>query len=269
MPITKIKKKSANDKFYTKQEIAIHCIEHIKHHVSDDVIFIEPSAGAGAFSNLISCIAFDIDPETDSIVKQDFLEVEDSWIGESLCFFGNPPFGSRNKLTNAFIKKALSFSGTKYIAFVLPSVFKKRTMQRVFPSDWNLIETIDLPRNSFTLNAAEYHVPCIFQIWERNSSSIDLREVKQPRECTDFAIVHKTKADIFVFGAAPHKILRITDVSPTNRGHYLKSKIDISALCDRISSVDWKACATSSVNGGVAWFSSDEFVKHYVLKYGI
>lgn len=270
MPVTKIKKKCINDKFYTKHSVAMSCIDVMRKFIMDDsIVYIEPSAGSGAFSKLIQCQAFDIAPDDTSIQKENFLSIEDRWPNEKLCVFGNPPFGERNNLTKAFIKKAISFSGTKYIAFILPAVYRKRTMQRVFPDNWSLVYSKELPDDAFMFEGTQYHVPCVFQIWEKDAVLKNMREVTQPRECVDFLLTTKDNADIFVFGAAPHKIIDVSDVTPTNRGHYIKTKIDISVLRDRITSVDWKTYASSSVNGGVAWFSSDEFMKHYTNTHGV
>ena len=270
MPVNKIKKKCQNDKFYTKPEVAIECVSKLKRIVGyTPMTFIEPSAGSGAFSSLMNCFAFDLEPAASGIFKQDFLQFSPSGSGLPICFFGNPPFGERNSLTKAFTKQAMSYRASKVIAFVLPMVFKKHTMQKLFPANWSLVSTTDLPNDSFIFNGESYHVPCVFQIWEKDSSRQNLREVPQPKETVDFAFVSKKDADIFVFGAAPKKIVIPSDVSTTNRGYYLKSKIDVDELCDRIRSVDWKSYAASSVNGGVAWFSKDEFVKSYNLTHGI
>jgi hypothetical protein len=112
-------------------------------------------------------------------------------------------------------------------------------------------------------------VPCVFQIWEKNSELHNLREVRQPTECSDFSFGNRDDSDIFVFGAAPTKIIDPGEVLPTNRGYFLKSKVDVKELYAKITSVDWKTAARSSVSGGVAWFSRDEFVKHYINRHGI
>lgn len=266
MPVKKIQKKCINDKFYTKSEVSDNCIAIMQEFIPDGVLFIEPSAGSGSFSSKIQCYAYDIEPENENIQKQDFLLLENQFQGQ-ICVFGNPPFGERNHLTNSFIRKSIDI-GARYIAFILPSVYKKFTMQKVFPSEWSLITEYTLPDNSFVLNSVPYHVPCVFQIWERNSELPNLREVRQPSECSDFSFGNRSDSDIFVFGAAPTKIIRPDEVLPTNRGYFLKSKVDIKELCDKIASVDWKAAARSSVSGGVAWFSRDEFVKHYINQNG-
>lgn len=56
------------DKFYTKEKTAKECISLIPELDTYDLI-IEPSAGNGSFSSLLDCIAYDIEPEAESIVN--------------------------------------------------------------------------------------------------------------------------------------------------------------------------------------------------------
>jgi hypothetical protein len=269
MPKQKIKNKSATDKFYTKPEVSLACIQFVRSLITDPVLFVEPSAGSGSFSSQIDCMAFDIAPEASGITKANFLELSQIQSSGPICMIGNPPFGNRNVLTNAFIQHSMDVIGAKYIAFILPMVYRKFTMQNVFPTDWSLIGSMHLPENSFTLNGSDYHVPCLFQVWEKGSNRPNLREPEQTWICSDFSFVDRASSDWFVFGAAPTKIIRPGDVQPTNRGYFLKANIPEAELYDRILAVDWKSAASSSINGGASWFPKGEFVKHYTLKHGV
>lgn len=79
------------DKFYTKDNIVDLCLSHI--NLSNYNTIIEPSAGNGSFSNKIDCIAYDIDPNNDNIIKQDFLSLDYSEFKSPILIIGNPPFG--------------------------------------------------------------------------------------------------------------------------------------------------------------------------------
>lgn len=272
MPKTKIKKKNELDKFYTRPEVAKECLSLLFSTINiEDYTVIEPSAGSGAFSNQIKgCYAYDILPEDSTITQQDFLTLDFDNFSDDVCVVGNPPFGERNSLTKSFIKYACSFDRTKIIAFILPACYKKLTMQKVFSSDWSLIKQVDLPEGSFTLQNEVYHVPCVFQIWEKHSKQADLREVKYPNFCADFEILtprEVNKADIFSFGAAPYNLIGPSEVKPNNRGYFLKSYIDKEKLCSNIRSVDWKSKGASSVSGGVFWITKSEFIKYYTERY--
>ena len=265
MPKKKIVSKCKFDKFYTKWDVAFDCISKTKAIVGD-CTFIEPSAGCGSFSTqLDGCLAYDIKPEHESINEANFFDLDLSKYGKT-CVIGNPPFGSRNRLTKDFIKHAISFPNVKFVAFILPECFNKHTMQSVFPECWSLVYKDTLPHNSFFLEGEEYHVPCVFQIWEFDSKGECLRERKCLPKCSDFEILppsRKNEADMFSFGAAPYNIIEPSEVQPNNRGYYLKSFVDKSQLLCNIKSVDWKGSGASSVSGGVFWVSKDEYIKIY------
>ena len=40
-------------------------------------------------------------------------------------------------------------------------------MQKAFPVTFHLVYETDLPDKSFTVDGADYTVPCVFQIWEK------------------------------------------------------------------------------------------------------
>ena len=67
------------DKYYTPIILAKYCIDKTYKIIGKENIIevIEPSAGNGSFSNQIEdCIAYDIEPEDDRIIKQDYLTVD-------------------------------------------------------------------------------------------------------------------------------------------------------------------------------------------------
>lgn len=263
MPSHLNKKKSQNDKFYTKKEVVDTCLEVFYKHVSVEDFVIEPSAGDGAFLNSLkhkNKIGYDLEPENEGIIQSNWFDV----IPEHGCvILGNPPFGIRNVLTNEFIKHSSKYA--KMIAFVLPSVYRKETMQKVFSGDWSLIEDIELPRNGFTLNGEDYHVPCIFQIWKNTKyyeCNINLRESVKVKKTTDhFVFSKKENSDIFLFGASPSKIISPQNVGQTNRGYYLSCNNQVS---ETISNIDWKSVGLSSVNGGVSWFTKQQIIDIYL-----
>ena len=67
-----------NDKYYTDPKISKYCIDKTFEIIGKENInsIIEPSAGNGSFSNQLDCIAYDIIPDADNIIKQDFLKLE-------------------------------------------------------------------------------------------------------------------------------------------------------------------------------------------------
>lgn len=278
MPKNPIKQKDVNDKFYTKPEVAFRCLENLVSikNITHKTI-IEPSAGNGSFIEAISRLdisvdlkCFDLLPEHDSIIKQDFLLLSEDYKKEEPIFIGNPPFGLRNKTTDLFIKKCISLNA-ETIAFILPKVYCKFNKQKVFPKDYKLIFWEDLPENSFTFQGEDYHIPSVFMIWNKSHIFLpDLRE-KEFTTCADFEILkpsNKNEADLFSFGSAPQNLLDPTDVLPNNRGYFLKSHIDKELLKYKLKNIDWKQSGKSSVNGGVFWLTKSEFYQTYIENQG-
>jgi|UniRef100_A0A6C0IP89 hypothetical protein len=181
------------DKYYTKRDIVDVCIDMVKKYLkirkTMDIV-IEPSAGSGVFYNAISTLCnnirmFDIFPDSDIVVKKDFLEVSPDNIcpGKdvnemTIHTIGNPPFGRQSSLAIKFIKHASTFSKT--ISFILPKSFKKDSMRKAFPLSFHLLYECDLPEKSFTVNGEDHDSPCIFQIWERKSFNRKIPEVPPP-----------------------------------------------------------------------------------------
>lgn len=126
-------KRNAIDKYYTKESVVDNCIGYVKEHVNidEDDLIIEPSAGNGSFIDGIKSLSknyrfFDIAPENDEIVEQDFLEYV--WEKKTTHVIGNPPFGRQSSTAIQFIKKSSLFA--KSISFILPKSFKKDRMKK-------------------------------------------------------------------------------------------------------------------------------------------
>ena len=167
-------KRNTIDKYYTKPIIVEQCIELINKYINilkDDLI-IEPSAGNGSFIENIKTLSnnyqfYDLEPENNEIIKQDFLEFDYRQVKKNyknIHIIGNPPFGRQSSLAIKFIKKCCQFSNT--ISFILPKSFKKDSMKKYFSYNFHLIYEIDLLEKSFLVNDIETDVPCVFQIWQ-------------------------------------------------------------------------------------------------------
>jgi hypothetical protein len=118
------------DKYYTYPKTAKIIIDLTLSIIKPTEI-IEPSAGNGSFSNQIDCIAYDIEPDIEGIIKQDFLTLPMEY-KEGRLFIGNPPFGKSANLARQFIAKCMKYGD--YISFILPKGF--------MGSDYNNFEII-------------------------------------------------------------------------------------------------------------------------------
>jgi len=182
------------DKYYTKPHIADKLIQLIKEHIkiSKKDLIIEPSAGNGSFIGIKNLGAnyrfYDLEPEHDEIIKQDFLELDCEKLKKDykkIHIIGNPPFGRQASIAIKFIKKCLVFNS---ISFILPKSFKKDSMKKYFPPNFHLIYELDLDDNSFLINKTECNVPCVFQIWEYKKH---IRLIQMKEEPKNFTFVEK------------------------------------------------------------------------------
>lgn len=158
------------DKFYTKPEVAQQCVDFLKGFVNiNDRICLEPSAGSGVFLPLLPKYeAYDLMPEGENIIKQDFLKLTPQY--HNYITVGNPPFGSRSKLAVEFFNHAATFSDV--IAFIVPVSFMKWSVQKELNNNFGLVDFFYLEPNSFMDRDKEFSVRCVFQIWMKRELMI-------------------------------------------------------------------------------------------------
>ena len=191
------------DKYYTKNDVVDLCLNLVKTHIqinSNDLI-IEPSAGSGSFIPGIKLLTnnfrfIDLEPDNDEILKQDYLLYDYSSIQKTFCkihIVGNPPFGRQSSLAMKFIRKSCEFGDS--ISFILPKSFKKDSLKKTFPLNFHLIFETDLPDKSFLVDGTEHNVPCIFQIWKKQTNK---RSVSEKLEPVNFLFVKKTEKQLLI-----------------------------------------------------------------------
>jgi hypothetical protein len=176
--------RDTKDQFYTKRAIAELCVKSIYDTLwwasEQETIWVEPSAGAGAFLGIgplvgrggpSTVIAIDKEPKHEGIVRGDFLtwEAPTDFSEKPLIFFGNPPFGRQGSIAKKFLEHCCS-KGADALAFILPRSFMKPSMYGCIPAEFHLLHQSELPKNSFEVNKKDYDVPCVFQIWERHAT---------------------------------------------------------------------------------------------------
>lgn len=155
--------KLINDKYYTPSEVVDLCLKIINDSLKSCMItdIIEPSAGSGAFSSKLKCTAYDIEPESEKIIKCDFLSLNIPYMKGRLCV-GNPPFGVSNSLSVKFFKKCCEIGD--YIAFIQPISQYNNNLQMY---EFDLISSTDLGEIIFS-NKIKLH--CCFNVWKRPSN---------------------------------------------------------------------------------------------------
>jgi hypothetical protein len=149
------------DKFYTPKETAKKCIDIFWQTFFGVTEIIEPSAGNGSFSLQIpNCIAYDLEPEHESITKQDFLQLDLPY-KQGRSFIGNPPFGDRNNLSRSFYKHACKMGDM--IGFILPISQLDNTDSLYL---FDLVKSVDLGN----LEYSGMKVHCCFNLYHRPKS---------------------------------------------------------------------------------------------------
>ena len=86
-------KRNALEKFFTKKKVAKKLSNIFKSKINfDNSVLIEPSAGNGVWCQFFDKIlAYDIEPENNKIIQQDFLKLNlDLCFHCNLHFIGNP-----------------------------------------------------------------------------------------------------------------------------------------------------------------------------------
>ena len=200
------------DQFYTKQEIANLCWNHLSrilellYEDTNKLFFVEPSAGSGSFYKLMPenrRLGMDLHPKYDGIIKQDFLRTFD--INPNIrntVVAGNPPFGKKSDLAIAFFNHSCRTADT--VAFILPVIFRKFFVHKKLDYSMKFISSLGIPRDSFELgNGKTFSVNTEFQVWTRLKCKFkDLREHENPPIChNDFQIwqYNNTPAALKVF----------------------------------------------------------------------
>lgn len=162
--------KIKNDKYYTPPDLAEYIVNKTKEVIGVENIteYIEPSAGAGVFLDFLEkenvlYLAYDIEPEDDRVIKQDYLKLELEY-KKGRCIIGNPPFGRGNSLSMAFYKHSIKFSD--YISFISPISQYKNNIQLY---DFDLIYSEDLGK----YNYSNIELHCCFNIYRRPNNGLN------------------------------------------------------------------------------------------------
>ena len=226
------------DKFYTPQETATKCINLFWDTFSEVSEIIEPSAGNGSFSLQIpNCIAYDIEPEHESIIKQDFLKL-DLLYKKGRAIIGNPPFGDRNNLARSFYKKACGISDM--IGFILP-ISQLNNEDSLYLFD--LVKSVDLG----VLEYSGIKVYCCFNLYRRPKNGKLNKKPKLKSNLftllrTGDGLFEETQAD-FMFckrGSAGKEIFEDGKRYSDEYKVIVFNKNDIEFVRNTILNFDWK-----------------------------
>jgi hypothetical protein len=225
------------DKFYTPIETAKQCIDLFFETFIDVTEIIEPSAGNGNFSLQIpNCIAYDLEPEHESIVKQDFLKLDLPYKYGRLII-GNPPFGDRNNLARSFYKKATELGDA--IAFILP-ISQLNNSDSLY--EFDLIKSVDLG----VLEYSGMKIHCCFNIYTRPKNGLNTK----PNLKIDWIKIYRDdqdgyeniNADLCIFrrGVSAGKE-KFTDTHTQTYKIVVDDKSKVEYVKDKILNFDWSS----------------------------
>jgi predicted RNA methylase len=238
---TKGLKRNTIDKYYTKDIVVELCLNLVKKYIqiNNDDLIIEPSAGNGSFITGVKLLTknfifYDLEPDNEEIIKQDYLlydyhDIKSNF--SNIHIIGNPPFGRQSSLAIKFIKKSCEFCDS--VSFILPKSFKKDSLKKTFPLNFHLIFEIDLPDKSFLVDGLEHNVETIFQIWEKKNVK---RLVIEKVEPLNFRFVGKNENSDISFRRVGVNA-GIIDINIDNKSvqsHYFIKFINNKSICDNI-----------------------------------
>lgn len=235
------KDRDTKDQYYTRRQVAETCVKGILDCLpwASSALWIEPSAGAGAFLGIYGgeTIALDLEPKAAGVIAQDFLKWTSNANTSKRIFFGNPPFGRQGSIAKKFLRHACE-QGADALAFILPRSFMKPSMYGCIPLTFHLIKEEELPKDSFEVNKEAYDVPCVFQIWEKRG---DERECPEKEEADGFVYVKPGEAYHLAFrrvgGDAGKTFLRGETKPSVQSHHFLKfdDGIDVAEIQKRVN----------------------------------
>lgn len=263
------------DKFYTNKDIVGVCYDAIKTHLEIDKkeLIIEPSAGNGAFINIIKKLSnnyrfYDIKPENDEIIKKDFLDLtfEDcnvaSGVGVGCHIIGNPPFGNKSSKAIAFIKHSTNILKAKSVSFILPISFKKASLQKSFSPNYHLVYQTVLAPNSFTHFGISKNIKTVFQIWIKKDRARRVAVKITPASWYSFDKKKNSDISIRRVGSKIGFVKLCEESDNTNTHWFIKinsSTGDIGELLGKLNSIRFN----KENNVGPLSISKQDIIKKY------
>jgi len=260
------------DQFFTPIETVELCFEIFTDKLKEfgenieEYCFIEPSAGSGAFLNVLpeDTIAMDIEPRSDNVAQMDYLtwEPEDN---RKYIVFGNPPFGLRGNLALRFMKHSSKFSD--YVCFILPQLFESdgKGSPRKRIENMNLVYSEAIDPTFHMPDGRETTVNVVFQIWSKHHVDEEY-EIKQHKNTnvkvyslSDGGSPSTTrnkdkqgKCDFYLpstcYGKENMRVYDSFDSLPNRKGYGIIITSERQETIDKARDIDWSSVAFLSTN---------------------
>ncbi len=168
------------EKYYTPATNITECVEMMKKHINiTDIRLVDPCAGDGRWKEPLltafpsaEIFMSDIEPDSDTVIKVDFLSKTNIDVNPGAVFVTNPPFGKNCSLAKKIFKRAADYK-PKYICLLVPENFADRNTH----SGYKLVAMEKITQLHFERtdgvvydDKVESPVVTTFQIWAKGSS---------------------------------------------------------------------------------------------------
>lgn len=183
-------------------------------------------------------LAYDIEPEDDRIIKQDFLELDIKY-KKGRCIIGNPPFGRSMNLARQFYNKSIKIAD--YIAFILPI---KQLDNNYTLHKFDLIYSEDLGLHKYT----DRELHCCFNIYKRPKNGLNKRPQTKLKDIDIISsdprqkiIFKEIEADLEIvgWGASVGKIIKENEKYCDTYKIIIKNKELKDEIIHCFKKVDW------------------------------
>ena len=261
------------DQFFTKTDVAQMCVDQLDVHSFDSCI--EPSAGEGAFYNLLpddTRKGVEIDPRlaTDKMHCGSWFD----WSCEkgNHLVIGNPPFGTQNKDAIRFFNHAAKFA--ECIAFIIPRTWKRPSVQNQLSLDFTLWSSTDVD-NAFEGEKVTT-VKCCFQIWRRSDKP--RKKVVQKVTHADWEFLKYTGSGVdlippatadfvmLAYGSNPGQIDDNIHRWRPKSVHFIRANNDVDTLKTRFKGLDYSMADDSARQSSLG---KGALIQLYGDKYGL
>lgn len=259
------------DKYYTSYDDMEYCVNKAWDILKDNGYkiseFLEPSAGAGVFSNYLATsgldvVAIDIEPDSEDIIKADYLEYPLEYV-KGRCIIGNPPYGNRLNLANKFFKKSIEIGD--YIVFILP-ISQLNNTQTFYQFD--LLYSEDLGELVFS---GERKVHCCLNVYVKPSNGLNKKKISKLKDIEivrqDSKRYNNFEYDIRMCYWGDATAGKILSDNETYSGEY-KIKIYNESLKKEIINVltntDWKKELNSTAMCRIKQYHIVDILKKYI-----
>lgn len=248
------------DQFYTRSKLARRYARQVVSRWPS-ALFIEPSAGAGAFVKALKgqrVRAIDIEPHHPKVRRADYLNTHILRDEQPIVVIGNPPFGKNSSMAVRFFNHAAQYAIA--IAFIVPRTFRKASLQARLHPHYHLVHDEDVPAYGFKYQGQPYNVPCAWQIWIWSEDVRELPEVPDVRHLIKYTTRDKANCAIRRVGYYAGKVStrRLEHLSASTH-YFLRAK---RRVVRKLRTINWSDVVTQTA--GARSLSKAEIARRVV-----